>query len=328
MTRPWTVAAGGIFLLVLPIALFFLDFKGIIAFFSFLSIVLLILSIWSLGNIAKEKLGGSLNYIGGWLGLIILGFWFTGWLILFPVFATFPPLFLNFQNTSVQDLLLAVFIFGSLGVAHIVIGTHLYQKKPSAVSWAVWFLIISFLLYIALPNESGMGATITELIKLFFAIAYFSMSRRVEAVYGKNFSFPWERQATKDLSDLLNDLKNDDIFIRSKAIDDLVLVGRENVPQFFEKLNDQNPNVRAGAVEILGRLKVSEAVCFLIPLLNDPEDVVKFQTAVALGSIGDPQAEGPLKQLFEEELNFDIKGVVGKAIEKVKILKKISSIEC
>ncbi len=72
------------------------------------------------------------------------------------------------------------------------------------------------------------------------------------------------------------------------ASDALYKIGRPAVPALIEALNNPNPGIRKGAAQILGDLKVKEAIVPISGLLTDGEYWVARSAVYALTNIADP----------------------------------------
>jgi HEAT repeat protein len=70
------------------------------------------------------------------------------------------------------------------------------------------------------------------------------------------------------------------------------------VPGLILALQDEEENVRIGAMEALGDLADARAIVPLTELLSDPSWVLRYPSAEALGKIGDPAALPALEHLL------------------------------
>jgi quinoprotein glucose dehydrogenase len=70
-------------------------------------------------------------------------------------------------------------------------------------------------------------------------------------------------------------------------------------------LSDSDPEVRAQAAQVLGNYKVSSVADKLVSLLKDPENRVRFFSAITLGKLGDKAAFEPLCAMLAENDDKD-----------------------
>jgi hypothetical protein len=104
------------------------------------------------------------------------------------------------------------------------------------------------------------------------------------------------------LEALLDDAlgRTEDLAARASAA--LAEVAAEQVvPRVVARLSTPEPDVRARAVTLVGRLGGAGAVDALVPLLTDDAATVRDRAAEALGDLGDPRALLPLLVAEETE---------------------------
>jgi HEAT repeat protein len=82
------------------------------------------------------------------------------------------------------------------------------------------------------------------------------------------------------------------------AVDALVEIGRDAVPLLVEALEHQNPEVRAGALEALGKIGDESSASSIAACLRDTDGLVILRAVEALGSTG-PAGIEPLLHLVE-----------------------------
>ncbi len=78
-----------------------------------------------------------------------------------------------------------------------------------------------------------------------------------------------------------------------------------SIPLYIKFLKNKETFIRYSAAEVLGKLKVKEAVKPLTRLLKDKDSDVRGKAAWALGEIGDPSAVKPLEKLIYDESGYD-----------------------
>ena len=65
-------------------------------------------------------------------------------------------------------------------------------------------------------------------------------------------------------------------------------------------LTDDSKGLRSGAAQILGQALVYSALDPLLSLIDDDEAEVRWNTAIALGHLGDPTSREALQRLTED----------------------------
>jgi HEAT repeat protein len=91
----------------------------------------------------------------------------------------------------------------------------------------------------------------------------------------------------------------------------------KRLAHYLQMLSDDNVANRWKAADSLGRLKDSRGTDPLIDALFDEDARVRVKVAWALGSIGDPRALAPLRQLYRIERQ-DQQEIIEEAIESIK----------
>lgn len=88
------------------------------------------------------------------------------------------------------------------------------------------------------------------------------------------------------------------------AIDRLAAMGPAAVPAAIKALKGPKSNVRLAAVEILFRIgpAASAAVPRLIEVLDDTEEAVRREAALALEVMKKPEAKNPLRWYYLKEM--------------------------
>ncbi len=94
---------------------------------------------------------------------------------------------------------------------------------------------------------------------------------------------------------LLND---ENFYIREYAIDRLVKIGNDQLPVLTASLGDSRQPIVNGVIEVFRQMG-ARGVNYLIELVGSGNDEQKFNSAFALGMLGDKKAIAPLKGLLE-----------------------------
>ncbi len=116
-------------------------------------------------------------------------------------------------------------------------------------------------------------------------------------------------QAAKTLShfadpstspELLDGLRDVDMFVRVHAIGALIRIGQAAVPGLLEALEDPKPAVRRAAAKALGKIRHGDGLTGLHQSIHDDDADVRRFTAQALGRIGDEGSVGVLGEALRD----------------------------
>ncbi len=88
--------------------------------------------------------------------------------------------------------------------------------------------------------------------------------------------------------------------VRKSAINSLVKIGHDAVPDLIESLRHKSQFMRANAAETLGEIKDKDAVEPLIALLNDQQAAVRLKAVTALKNIQDDRAVKSLQNMLSD----------------------------
>ena len=102
---------------------------------------------------------------------------------------------------------------------------------------------------------------------------------------------------------LFQALADDDPILRLNAIKSLIRVQRLSggvEERLLACLTDDSKGLRSGAAQILGQALVYSALDPLLSLIDDDEAEVRWNTAIALGHLGDPTSREALQRLTED----------------------------
>ena len=122
---------------------------------------------------------------------------------------------------------------------------------------------------------------------------------------------------------------DDDADLRNGAMEVLVAMGREILPQLLTLLNDENEEVRNFTTVMLGEIGNREAVPALIEALRDTDANVRHGAAEALGKIGDHGAFAPLMALLKEDfwLQYPAIAALGEMRDKRAVPQLLTLLE-
>jgi hypothetical protein len=104
------------------------------------------------------------------------------------------------------------------------------------------------------------------------------------------------------------------VAVRSIAAEGLTSFGYR--PEFTQALNDSDPHIRRGIVEILGKIGDLRAVDSLMQALHDPDIGVQCSAANSLGKIGDSRAVDFIISKLESE-DESVRHAVAEALGNI-----------
>ncbi len=84
----------------------------------------------------------------------------------------------------------------------------------------------------------------------------------------------------------------------------LVLIGEPAVEQLVRAMQDENKYVRRSAIEILGIMRVPQAVPGIIAALTDEDPLVRQQAAITLRNYSQPDSVNSLIRLLKDENGY------------------------
>jgi HEAT repeat protein len=102
-------------------------------------------------------------------------------------------------------------------------------------------------------------------------------------------------------NDLLNALREDDLWVRVAVTDALIRIGQPSVTGLIEALRDENHAVRRAAAKALGKIGAGVAAKSLQGALLDVDTDVRRFAAEALGRIGDEGSINVLAEALRDE---------------------------
>ncbi|RQW00261.1 MAG: hypothetical protein EH225_10540, partial [Calditrichaeota bacterium] len=99
-----------------------------------------------------------------------------------------------------------------------------------------------------------------------------------------------------------------------------------NREYFIRWLNDNNAEVRAGAVKSLGRIQDTSTISWVANRLSDPEEAVRAEAAFAMGQFFSTIAENPLRDAIRLEESARVRSMLLEALGKCGTEKSFSII--
>ncbi|MHA1116554.1 MAG: HEAT repeat domain-containing protein [Candidatus Heimdallarchaeaceae archaeon] len=179
------------------------------------------------------------------------------------------------------------------------------EKYFSTIDWSCILNKINKQLYIW-PYYSSFLELLSEIVDNrrsdYFAKDY--KKEKVIKITSKVLSTSADEELILSLVKALHDQDPD---VRAAIVEILGIIGdQQAVEPLIKLLKDDDSFVRRSVAELLGNLGDSRAVKPLIPLLKDEFDHVRLYVAEALGKIGDPRAVDALVHTTLYEKNFNV----------------------
>ncbi|MFQ5810530.1 MAG: HEAT repeat domain-containing protein, partial [Armatimonadota bacterium] len=97
---------------------------------------------------------------------------------------------------------------------------------------------------------------------------------------------------------------------RELAVQALAAMGEKALPQLLEGLKNENPSVRSGAAQALGRMRAKAAAEPLMELLKDASGSVRAAAAEALGLMRDPRAVVAMLAMLGSDQELDRRAAI------------------
>ena len=121
---------------------------------------------------------------------------------------------------------------------------------------------------------------------------------------------------TKQTDQLIKNLSDSDINVRSEAVDALTHISKSEVIDLLITLlqKDSTRIVKEGACKALGKIRDKRATDVLIENLSHPDESVRYQATIALGYIGDAKAVQPLIQIYKNPDDPLVRSEAAKAL--------------
>ncbi|MGC8972369.1 MAG: HEAT repeat domain-containing protein [bacterium] len=120
-------------------------------------------------------------------------------------------------------------------------------------------------------------------------------------------------------------LENEDYNLQTKAINELVKIGKRAVKPLTSKLGTQNDSLKLAVIETLGRIGDPIVVSSLIELLKDKDSSIRSKSAEALGEIRDKRAVEPLIAIIKDEDSW-VRMAVAEALGKIRDPKAVDAL--
>jgi len=120
-------------------------------------------------------------------------------------------------------------------------------------------------------------------------------------------------------------LEDEDYNIQTKAINELVKIGKRAVKPLSSKLNTQNNSLKLAVIEALGKIGDPIVVSSLIELIKDKDSSIRSKSAEALGEIRDKRAVEPLMAIIKDEDSW-VRMAVAEALGKIKDPKAVDAL--
>jgi len=109
---------------------------------------------------------------------------------------------------------------------------------------------------------------------------------------------------SRDIGALIKSMKHADLDVQWRAAEALASMGPEVFGVLVENLDSRSKDIRLGAIEALGDSGDPRAVTPLTPLLHDPDNEIRWETALALGMLDDRVVIPALKEALRDRDRF------------------------
>jgi hypothetical protein len=109
---------------------------------------------------------------------------------------------------------------------------------------------------------------------------------------------------SRDIRGLIRCMKHRDLDVQWRAAETLASMGPEVFDILVENLNSRSKDIRLGAIEALGDSGDPRAVIPLTPLLRDPDNEIRWETALALGMFQEEDVIPFLKEALRDRDRF------------------------
>jgi HEAT repeat protein len=103
----------------------------------------------------------------------------------------------------------------------------------------------------------------------------------------------------------IKDLGSSDIEKIKIAQEQLILLGKDGLPDLIKALDNENTQIRGYVAVTLGMMKAKDAVDKLILSLKDPSSSVRVSAIWALGEIRDDRAIKPLEETYKNSSGLE-----------------------
>lgn len=113
------------------------------------------------------------------------------------------------------------------------------------------------------------------------------------------------------LRPIIRSMGDRDKSVRVKAVEIVTRMGKTAYPELRKAIRGRNPLIRRNTINVLGRMKATDFVPFIIAALSDPDPTVRKNAIWALGVLQDPRAVPALERI--RSLN------ASKALKKIKV---------
>jgi HEAT repeat protein len=106
-----------------------------------------------------------------------------------------------------------------------------------------------------------------------------------------------KRSPSEALEPLIEALKDDEFIVKTNAMVAIAAFGQQVAERMISALDDENPDIRAGAAWVLGELKDQRAVSALEKVAQDQYPLARIQAKASLLAMGrGAKKEEPMKK--------------------------------
>ena len=143
-------------------------------------------------------------------------------------------------------------------------------------------------------------------------------------------------EASDAIPELITGLEDSDLLVRTNCEESLIKMGTAAIPLLAQGAVGEMLHLpygeeatldlrgRTAAIKVLGTIRSTEAVPYLISLLDDPDEMIRFRTVVALRGFANNQVLAPLKRIAGRDLSKTVR-TEARAIIEGKVDSEVRS---
>ncbi|MCB0336035.1 MAG: protein kinase, partial [Bdellovibrionales bacterium] len=197
------------------------------------------------------------------------------------------------------------------------------DRKGPLIRWAIAGFSVLALLSGATLLSISLDTTVDTSLESIPVIQDIpgNESQRLRVVVGEELAVPTDKMVSAMTDAELSATLVSDSITNKVRLEALREVENRNLPSLRPSipylLKSESYVVRSELLNILGRMKDSAAVPYMIPALNDLDPTVRKAASDAFSAIGSRKAVGALKQRYAQETDRVVKQSLKNSVEKI-----------